>query len=398
MAWNHKSRILAMAIAIQPTPGVFNAPSAPDDLIAVGTVTNGEDIISADDPTATGSVWQAPRIYLGETGNAGATAPLRGPGGTAPPAQNEWVLGRVLQAAGFAEVINDTEITGAPTAGTTTSITLAGAASSVDDLYIGFPIQHAQLGTGLKANSLVMDYNGTTKLATLAETAAAAMTGTDYRIPPCLVYQLGTLSGTPALLSVSIWRDKKRYDYRDCSPTSFTLDMPVANEQNAVFPSVEFALKGLPHAEADEVSPDLPASLLSGLAPYRNGKFSLDKVKLGHQSTRFGVTFETAGASNAHAEYGQDAYEVMSGQRTLDMDINQMAVADFDIRSRVKNQTVISSMSLWGTTQGNRFGFLAPELVLDPLSPGDRNGFVNLTGNASFQGVDKGATLAIWWD
>ena len=42
MAWNHKSRILAMAIAIQPTPGVFNAPSAPDDLIAVGTVTNGK--------------------------------------------------------------------------------------------------------------------------------------------------------------------------------------------------------------------------------------------------------------------------------------------------------------------------------------------------------------------
>src|SRR3546814_2276317 len=80
----------------------------------------------------------------------------------------------------------------------------------------------------------------------------------------------------------------------------------------------------------------------------------------------------------------------MSGDRTLELDLNQMAVADFDIDARVDAQTVVSQMSVWGLGAGNRFGFVAPELLLNPLNnPGDRNGFVNLTGNAAFSGVDK---------
>ncbi|MET0373949.1 MAG: hypothetical protein ABW128_06790 [Rhizorhabdus sp.] len=89
----------------------------------------------------------------------------------------------------------------------------------------------------------------------------------------------------------------------------------------------------------------------------------------------------------------------MSGTRTLDLDLNQMAVTDFNIDTRVDNQVVLPAMSLWGMGPGNRFGVLVPEIVLDPLNnPGDRNGFVNLTGNAAFVGADKSATLTIWWD
>ena len=165
MAWNHKTRITTVAIAIQAVAGVFTTPSAPDDLIAVGSVTNGEDMIQAEDPTLTGSVWSAARIYLGKTGNIGFTLPLRGPGGAAPPAASEWVPGRVFQSAGFAEVINAAAITGtAEAGGSTTSIALAAAASAVDDAYLGMPIQHANIGTvgTVKGTSMIMDYNGAT--------------------------------------------------------------------------------------------------------------------------------------------------------------------------------------------------------------------------------------------
>ena len=401
MAWNHKARVVALAVAIQSVPGTFTTPTSAD-IIAVAPPTNGEDIVSVDDPTATGSIWQAPRVFLGKTANVGAVAPLRGPGGATPPALNAWPLGRVLQAAGYAEVRSAAAVTGTAAAGgTTTSIVLAAGASAVDDFYNGMPIQHATIGTAgtIKGNSLILDYNGTSKAATLGETMGSAVTTGTYTIPPNLCYQLGTLSTAPPLLSVTVWRDKKRYDYRDVRISQLTFDMPVANEQNQVYPSIEFQLKGLVAAVTDATAPALTAAQLSTIAPYRNGKFCLDKVALGHQSTKFGISAEVAGASNAAATEGQDGYEIMSGQRSFEMDLNQMAVTDFDIETRVNNQTTVSSISLWGMGAGNRFGSAVPEIVLDPLNnPGDRNGFVNLTGNAAFVGVDKSHTFTVWWD
>jgi len=402
MAWNHKTRVVAMAIAIQAVAGVFTDPGIAG-IIPVAPPTNGEDIISTEDPTATGSVWTSPRVFLGKTANAGASAPLRGPGGSAPFAANTWGQGLILQAAGFAEVRTASAIAGVLQAGSTsTALNLAAAASATDDFYLGMPIQTAAIGTGaVKGTSLITDYNGTSKAALIGETLGSApAAGVAYTIPPNVTYQLGTLSSAPPLLSVTIWRDKKRYDYYDVRVTQLTIDMPVSNEQNQVYPSMEFTLKGLPLPTSDVANaPIVPRALLTTIPPYRNGKYTLDRVPLGHQSTRFAANFEVAGASNAAQAQGQDAYEPMSGTRTLDLDLNQMAVADFNIDTRVDNQVVMPSMSLWGMGPGNRFGMLVPEIVLDPLNnPGDRNGFVNLTGNGAFVGADKSATLTLWWD
>ena len=399
MAWNHKSRVVALGVAIQAVAGVFTAPTSAD-YVPVAPPTNNEDPITAEDPTATGSVHQSAPVYLGKTATISANAPLRGPGGTEPPAANAWPLGRVLQAAGFAEMRTAAAITGTVAAGTATSMTLDGSASATDDFYIGMPIRHANVGAGaIKGTSLIQDYNGTSKVALLGETLGTPATSGNYTIPPNITYQLGTLSTSPPLLSVSVWRDKKRYDYKDVRVSQISFDMPVSNESNQVFPSIEFTLKGLVEDVADDTTTVISPAQLGSIAPFRNGKFTLDRVALGHQSTRFQMGADVAGASNAAAADGQDGYEVMSTTRSIDFDLNQMAVSDFDIETRVNNRTTVSTMSVWGQGQGNRFGFLAPEIALDPLNnPGDRNGFVNLTGNAVFVGVDKSATLSIWWD
>jgi hypothetical protein len=129
----------------------------------------------------------------------------------------------------------------------------------------------------------------------------------------------------------------------------------------------------------------------------RGGKFLMDRVKLGHQSIRFTESVDVAAASNQNQDAGQDGYDITGGNRAISLDVNQMAVADFDLEARVDNQTIIPILSTWGMGIGNRFGLLLPNNVLDPMSPGDRNGFVNLTGDAAPTDVDKSAAFTIWW-
>lgn len=74
-----------------------------------------------------------------------------------------------------------------------------------------------------------------------------------------------------------------------------------------------------------------------------------------------------------------------------------MAVTDLDIHGREDNQTSMPLMSTWGLGAGNRFGMMMSNIVIDPVSPGDRNGYVSLTGNAYTNDVDRSVALTIWW-
>lgn len=400
MAWNHRSRVVAMAIAIQTVPGTFVQPNGTTDLIAVSSPTNTPEGITTEDPTATGAIWEANRVYLGKAATVGATAPLRGPGGASPPVANAWVPGRVFQSAGWAEIRKAAANTGALAAiGTPNTLTLANTESAVDDFLVGAPIQHTVIGTGFNATSLITDYVGATKVAMIGETMGSnAASASNYTIPAYLSYVLGTLTTAPPLLSISIWRDKKRYDYRDWAPTSLAINIPVANEANTGFPDITFSGRAVIQAVVDAVSPVLPTAMLSiPVAPARNGKFYLDRVKLGHQSINFTESTTVAAASNQNQAAGQDGYDIISGSRATAIDLNQMAVTDFDLHGREDAQTIIPVMSTWGMGAGNNWGFVQPAIQLDPFAPGDRNGYVNLSGNAVTVDVDKSAALTIWW-
>lgn len=399
MAWNHRENVVAMGVAIQPTPGLFVAPGV-NDLMAVSQPANSRDPIVTDDPTNTGTIWTPPRILLGKTGTAGATFPLRGPGGAAPPAAQAWPFGRILLSAGMTETINAAAIAGVLQVGSTTSqLRLAVGESAVDDAYLGAPIQHAALGAGaIGSTSIIMDYLGATKDAIVPETIIAPAAGSAYTIPPFLSYVLGTLTTSPPLLSVSVWRDKRRYDYKDCRPTTLSFDVPVGNEYNTGFPASEFAFKGTLVGSSQDVTPQIPAAVRAvPIPPAKGGKFVLDRTVLGHGSIRWTAGTEVGAPSNQNQANGIDAYEIMSGTRTLALDLNQMDVADFDFEAREDAQTIMPALSTWGAGAGNRFGLMVPGVVIDPLNIGARNGFVSLTGDAHPVQVDKSVALAIWW-
>lgn len=395
MSWDHRTRVVAVGVAIQPVAGTFVQPGVAD-LMAISAPANSDEMISVADPTMSGAIWEMPRIYLGRTGTAGATVPLRGPG--AMVAANTWGPGKILQSFGFAEIRQAADIVAALQAGSTaSSLVLDAARSATDDSMIGCPISQAAIGSGFQSYSMTSDYDGAAKRAYIPETIVAPAAGANFTLPANLTYLLGTMTAATPLLSICVWRDKKCYRYLDCRGTSLGFDMPVANRQNQVFPSFDFTLTGAKYDVIDEAAPSIPQSILNIPVPaLRGGKFVMDRVKLGHAALRTGINAETAGASNAHQAMGEDAQTTTGGSRSIETDLNQMSVADFDIEGRTDGQTKLPIFTSWGAGVMNRFGFIIPNAVLDPHNPGDRNGFVNLTGAASPTDVDKSMALAVW--
>jgi hypothetical protein len=400
MAHNFRDRVAAMGVAIQPTPGTFAAPNRTTDLMGVASLTNAAASITVADPTLTGAIWDTPPIVLGQTYTVGGSFPMRGPGGTTPPAVGAWPFGRIMQAAGFTELRNDVPATRTVQAGSVAnSIVLASTEPAIDDTFIGWPISHPSVGTGFRSTTLVRDYQGPPRTAVLAEVVGTApAAGSSYMIPAFLLYILGTLTTAPPLLSISVWRDKKRYDFRDCAITSLGIDAPVANEANQVFPSADFSMKGIAVGEYDDTTPALPSSVLNvPIPPVRGGKFYLASLQTAHQDMKVNLAITTGAASNQNQDAGQDGYDIQSGTRTIDLDLDMMAVADLDISSIALNQTLVPIMSTWGGGPGNRWGMIVPNALVQPLTPGSRNGYVNLTGQAAPNDVDKSIALTIWY-
>lgn len=400
MAWNHRAAIVAMGVTVQPELDVFVQPGV-NDLMAVSNINNTREAITTDDPTATGTVWKPPRLILGKVGTVGATFPFRGPGGAAPPALGAFPFGRIMQSAGWAEIRLAAQIQANLVAGsTTTALRLDAAQNAADDFWIGGAIQHAAIGAGaVGGTSLIVDYVGATKDAVLAEELALApAAGTQFTIPPQINWVQGTLTTPPPLLSVSVWRDRRRYDYMNCRPTSLVPDIPVGNEYQTGFPACEFALRGKLAGWAQEAAPQVPAAVRAiPILPAQGGKFLLDRTVLGHGGIRFTQGMDLGAPSNQNQAEGLDGYEIMTGDRTLALDMNQADLEDFDFEAREDSQILMPVMSTWGGGAGNRWGFSMPGIVIDPLNPGERNGFVSLTGDSYPLALDKAASLTLWW-
>lgn len=387
-----KESVTAVGITIQPTPGTYNEPGSVD-LIAVSSPDNGSDPITTDDPTLTGSVWAAPRQFLGRRGRAGATFAMRGPGGASPPAAGEWIPGRILQAVGFTEVVNATPITGTALGGSTSSIQLAAAASATDDFYQGYPIMHSNIGSGrVRGASLIRDYIGSTKTAVLSETLGVAVAGGTYTIPAFLGYVLSTAASVP-LLSAAVWRHKKKYGYRDCAVSSFAINIPVNNDQSNDLPSIEFGLVGVPVPAEDENAPVIQSSKLSAVPPAKGGKFTFNGLKLGHQTLRMEFGLESGAPPNQNFDAGQEGYELLSGSRTMTLDLNEQLVATLDIDALTDAQTPVPVQSGWGAAAGQTFLFGIANALLGAYNPTPRNGFVGLSGDGVPQDADRALSL-----
>lgn len=107
-----------------------------------------------------------------------------GTGGVAP------AYGGLLRACGFSQTLLASALTGtAQVGGSSNSVKLAAGASAVDDFYLGMPMA-ITAGTGNGQSGLIVDYNGTSKIATVVSAAWVAPDATSsYSIAANAAYK-----------------------------------------------------------------------------------------------------------------------------------------------------------------------------------------------------------------
>jgi hypothetical protein len=383
-----------LALAKETTPGTFVTPSSSTDLIVVADLRPQIQGLTSDVQEYTGSIHRPGPKVGGATFEVSGRALIRGPGGSGPPAADAFILGRLLQAVGFTETRVTSAIPAAPEAvgggGSTTTVTLGSTATGTADLYNGHAIQlSANLGSSPHNITPIADYSAA-KLATLAETAAGALTSGNYQILKQLVYRLA--SATPPTLSVSCWVGGRRYDGAGCSMSSFKINLPTFSRESTDYPSIEFTLTGNLQASADEAAPTPTISLSP--APFKDGKLAISKKDLGGSSLEIDFGAEIAYAPNPNLATGSEAAQLTQTTRSVNLTLNQVLAATFDLIAAADAQAYHTILAQYGLASGNFMSLVVPEARFNYFSPDNGGALVNDTGQLFIDGSTDSVMLS----
>lgn len=167
-----------------------------------------------------------------------------GTAGTAPG------LADALRACATAQTVTPTPLTGTATAGAANSITLAAGTSAVNDFYCGQIISISS-GTGSGHSGLIIAYNGTSKVATVAPISATFVPGasSQYTIAANVSYRPITVTDgvadTSATFTYNI--DGVQHKLLGCRGTA-TVNMALGE-----FGTINFTMTGLYTTPTDTV-------------------------------------------------------------------------------------------------------------------------------------------------
>lgn len=383
-----------LGITVETTSGTYVAPTA-SDLVTVADLKPTIEPLTADIREYTGSIHRPGPVVLGKTFQVSGKILLRGPGGSSPPAAGAWIPGRVMRAAGFAEVITSAAVPVAQEAlgsGSDTSTAVLGAsASTTDDIYTGLLLLLSGLGANRAALSAVRSYGGAGKAALLAETSGGAIGG-NWQLPRQLTYLLST--GAPPTLSVSCWIGKRRYNGRGCAISSFKTNLPTSSRDSQDVPSIEFTLTGDVHSVADDANPPSPPAGLA-VPPFRDGKLWVSNKQVGGSSLSIDLGAQIGYAPNPNFSTGNEAAQLTETTRTVDLTLNQVALTAFDDVLMADSQAYYPLFALWGLAAGNAFGLMVTDMRFTPRSPDNSGALVTQTGRAFIDGAQKTIALSI---
>lgn len=393
------SQKTSLALAVQADPLTRATLSTPGDLIPMANMTSNSEVFSVANPEYTGSIHAVGDAIAGDAPAISFDVMVRGPGGSAPPSAGAYVPGRYLRACGFDEIVFAGKASaalgaGGSNAGATTTVELDATASAVDDFYNGFVIQFAGLngGSGFKSCSTIIDYNGTTKIATLGEKLASVPTG-NFTIPPQLVYRLNA-SAAPLWLTFDRWHDQKRYQAQNGIPSQLQVNFPTANRGDVGLPVMSCGLSGdnAPTREVDEAAPITPAA--GSIPIVRDGKLALNGVYVPGSSVSYDHGIQVAFPPNPNKTSGNDAGQIVRTQRSISLTLNEVLLATQDRNAIANAQSYVPLMLHFGNVAGRSVSFVIPAMRLSFSQPDPSGEFVTSQVQGLIDAADKSVAFA----
>jgi hypothetical protein len=177
----------------------------------------------------------------------------------------------------------------------------------------------------------------------------------------------------------------------------------VANEANTSFPDMTFSGKALIQAVVDDTTPVLPNAIARVPMPpargrqvlHRQGQARPPADHLHRRTTTVGA------ASNQNQAAGQDAYDIVGGNKARSRWIStRWRSPTSTSQTREDNQTVVPLMETWGLGVGQLGSASSgiPNMVLDPFSHGRSERLRQPYWQCLFDRCRQvGGRSSIWW-
>lgn len=380
----------AFAITVQSAADTVVTPTSAD-CVACSALSVQRRTITAENPDYTGSVHAAGPFVAGELVSVTATFTIRGPGGSAPPSADAFLLGRVLRSIGFTESVRATAVPVAAEAlgagSTTTKAVLGASATGTADLYTGEALFLSAIGASASnlANYVPIRSYDASKGATLPKTFGSAPTGT-YQIPKSLTYRFAGSISTVYLAAVG-WRGGKRYDLKNLAFSSARIRWQPSNRDNTAVCTVEVTWDAdLINAPTDEACPATP--VLGNPPFFRDGVFAVAQTPLGASAVEWMIEPQTVFPYNPNKPMGNDAGQISRTTRSSEFTVNQERAAAFPVEALALAQDSHAQWLQFGSQTGNMVAAMIPDMRVS--YPGDANdGGVIMTPLTGY--IDKGA-------
>ena len=281
--------------------------------------------------------------------------------------------GQLMRGCSWSETITAAPITGtAQVGGTTTTIVLAAAASASTDFYNGMPIS-ITAGTASGQSGYIVDYDGTTKIATVVSSAWIATDATStYSIGANVAYHPVTNLQESVTLYFNIDGVLHKFlGARGNCVLNFAADQ---------IPSIKFSFQGLFQTVVDAASPTV--TLTGWKQPQVANKANTPFLSL-HGFTASSLdTFSMDMVNNVthHALIGGTEQFVITDRNPAgNISMEAVNVATKDWWSTVKNATLSTFAMQHGTNPGNKIALTAPAVQIITPKYGNKNKITMLT-------------------
>jgi hypothetical protein len=279
----------------------------------------------------------------------------------------------LLRACGLAATTTGSDVTGTAQAGSAGSITLAAGASSTDDFYSGMVITLTS-GTGSGSKGVIVDYVGSTKVATVQKsTAAFTPDGTSaYSIESNVRYRPVSTGFESATIYFN--NDGILHKATGCRGT-FTMNCEVGQ-----IPTIAFTMTGIYNAPTDTAAPATTYSDQATPLIFKAGNTSAVSVLGYADCCLMSVNLDIANEIVYRELVGCTKQVLITNRAPAgEVMIEAPTIAAKDYFTIANNDTTGLLTFMHGTTAGNQVTMLAP--IVDILNPtySDSDGIQMLT-------------------